>query len=221
MDERGFMPGEITMSAMATKEIDAVPSMRFVTEDEFEAWCDEDTKAEYIDGEVIEIPPESPRHGSACTSFGCLLDLFVGKSQLGVVFATGKIQVRLRRGLRRSPDIVLVKNSGMDIVKEYYIDGAPDLVVEFVSPESAIRDWHEKYIEYEAAGVREYWLIDRQQQRAAAYCLGDDRRYHPIASRDGKLYSTVLPGFWIKLEWFWEGLLFDAYGMAREIGIIG
>jgi Uma2 family endonuclease len=94
------------------------------------------------------------------------------------------------------------------------------LVVEFVSPESTIRDWHEKYIEYEAAGVREYWIIDQPQQRATVYHLGDERRYQPITPQDGKLYSKVLPGFWVKMEWFWQDSAFDTYKMAKDIGII-
>ncbi|MCI0697530.1 Uma2 family endonuclease [candidate division KSB1 bacterium] len=87
-------------------------------------------------------------------------------------------------------------------------------------PESAIRDWHEKFIEYEAAGVREYWIIDRENQRLAVYYLDEDRRYQPIAPRDGKLHSHVLPGFWVKIDWFWQGPLFDTYEMAKEMGII-
>ncbi|RIK72011.1 hypothetical protein DCC62_20870 [candidate division KSB1 bacterium] len=82
------------------------------------------------------------------------------------------------------------------------------------------RDWHEKYIEYEAAGVREYWIIDRQQQRVAVYSLGEDRRYRAIAPEGGKIHSAVVPGFWIKLAWLWQGREFDTYAMAKEMGII-
>lgn len=133
---------------------------------------------------------------------------------------TGKTQVRLRSGLRRSPDIIFIEQARAGIIRENFIDGAPDLVVELVSPESAIRDWHEKFIEYEAAGVREYWIIDRENQCIAVYYLDQDRRYQPIAPRDGKLYSRVLPGFWVKIDWFWQGALFDTYEMAKEMGII-
>ncbi|MDZ7360066.1 MAG: Uma2 family endonuclease [candidate division KSB1 bacterium] len=134
---------------------------RFATEDEFEAWCDEDTKAEYLDGEVIVMRPASTVHNSGETTLGSLIEMFVKKNALGWVSSTGNMQVRLRRGLRRVPDVVFVETSRRNIVRETYIDGAPDLVVEFVSPESTIRDWHEKYIEYETAGVREYWIIDQ------------------------------------------------------------
>ena len=211
----------MSTSTVALDEIKKAPStLRFASEEAFEAWCDEDTKADYVDGEVIIMTPESTAHGLGETWFGNLLDLFAKKNNLGFVISTGNTQVRLRRGLRRNPDVIFVKKSRAEIIYENYIEGAPDLVLEFVSPESAIRDWHKKYIEYEAAGVQEYWIADRQQQRAVAYHLGKDLRYHAIAPKDGKLHSRVLPGFWVKLEWFWQGPYFDTYEMAKEMGII-
>jgi len=208
------------MSTIVLDEIKTTSQLRFATEEEFEAWCDEDTKAEYIDGEVIVMTPASAVHNCGETVLGTLMDLFVKKNKLGWISTAGAMQVRLRMGLRRVPDSVFVEKSRMNIVHETYVDGAPDLVVELVSSESTIRDWHEKYIEYEATGIPEYWLIDQPQQRATLYALGDDRRYHPVLPKDGKFYSKVLPGFWVKMEWFWQDSLFDTYEMAKEIGII-
>lgn len=143
------------MSAIALKEAESKTSrsLFFATEEEFDTWCDEDTKADYVDGEVIVMSPESTIHGFEETRFGSLLELFVKKNKLGFVISTGNTQIRLRAGLRRNPDIIFVEKSQAHLIHETYIDGAPDLIAEFVSPESAIRDWHEKYIEYEAAGV--------------------------------------------------------------------
>jgi Uma2 family endonuclease len=209
------------MSIIAVDEIKTTLPPRFATEEEFEAWCDEDTKADYVDGEIIVMTPASTEHDSDETVLGNLMDLFVKKNKLGWMSTAGNTQVRLRQGLRRNPDIVFVENSRRSIIQKTYVDGAPDLVVEFVSPESSIRDWHEKFIEYEAAGVREYWIIDRENQRLAVYYLDEDRRYQPIAPKDGKFHSRVLPGFWVKIDWFWQGPLFDTYEMAKEMGIIG
>lgn len=210
------------MSAIALKEAESKTSrsLFFATEEEFDTWCDEDTKADYIDGEVVIMTPESTLNGRQGTWYSNLLDLFATKNNLGWVNSTGNVQVRLRQGLRRNPDVIFIGKDRTATIRETYIDGAPDLIVEFVSPESAIHDWHEKYIEYEAAGVREYWIIDRQQQRVAVYSLGEDRRYHAIAPQEGRIHSAVVPGFWIKLEWLWQGPEFDTYAMAKEIGII-
>lgn len=209
------------MSVLTAETLTAPPqTLHFMSEAEFEAWCDEDVKAEYIDGEVIIMSPASTDHDGGETVLGNLIDLFVKKNRLGYVSSTGNTLARLRSGLRRCPDIVFVENSNRQIIQKNYIDGAPDLVVEFVSPDSVIRDWHEKYIEYEAAGVREYWIVDQLQKRIAVFALDKDRRYQPIEPKEGKIYSKVLSGFWIKLDWFWQGPEFDTYQMAKEIGII-
>ena len=211
----------MSTTTVALDEIKKAPStLRFASEEAFEAWCDEDTKADYVDGEIFIMIPESLANGRGETWFGNLLDLFATKHNLGIVFSTGNIQIRLRQGLRRSPDVIFVEASRAEIFHDNYIDGAPDFILEFVSPESAIRDWHEKYIEYEAAGVQEYWIADRQQRRIVAFHLGEDRRYHPLLPQEGKLSSRAVPGFWVKLEWFWQGLDFNTFKMAKEIGII-
>ncbi len=206
--------------ALLEKEKRAPQSPRSISEEEFEVWCGEDVKAEYIDGEVIVMPPSSIVHDSGEFALGVLIGLFVKKNKLGWVSASGMVQARLRKGLRRCPDTVFVEKSRMRIVKSTYVEGAPDLVVEVVSPDSVLRDWHEKYREYETAGVREYWIVDQQQQRMEVYHLGKDRRFHALTLRDSKFNSRVLSGFWVKPEWFWGNSDFDYYEMAREIGII-
>ncbi len=210
------------MSAIALKETESKTScsLFFATEEEFATCRDEDTRADYIDGEVVIMTSESTLNGGQETWFSNLLNLFPTKNNLGWVNSTGSVQVQLRQGLRRNPEVVFIEKDRTATIRETHIDGAPDLIAEFVSPDSAIRDWHEKYIEYEAAGVREYWIIDRQQQRIAVCSLVEERRYHAIAPQEGKIHSAVVPGFWIKLEWLWQGPEFDTYAMAQEIGTI-
>ncbi len=205
---------------VATVEATKLPPPRFMNENEFEAWRDEDIKAEYLDGEVIEMAPASYYHSRSGAWLGSLLEFFVNKHQLGTITSDGNLTVRLREGLHRCPDVMFIAKSRESLIHETYLDGAPDLAIEFVSPESVVRDWHEKYLEYEAAGVREYWIVDQLQKRVTAFVLGDDRRFHPLKPSEGKLHSQTLPGFWIKLDWFWQGPEFDTYQMAKEIGII-
>lgn len=56
------------------------------------------------------------------------------------------------------PDAMIVCNK--DIIKDNYIDGAPDLVVEVLSPSTARQDRFRKKFAYEKAGVKEYWIVD-------------------------------------------------------------
>jgi Uma2 family endonuclease len=93
----------------------------------------------------------------------------------------------------------------LDRVRATHIDGIADVVVEIVSPESDARDYADKLTEYEAAGVPEYWLIDPQRQQAVIHVLDADLRYRraPLDGQ-GRLVSTVLPGFALAPAQLWQ-----------------
>ncbi|MCS7312877.1 MAG: Uma2 family endonuclease [Acidobacteria bacterium] len=83
-----------------------------------------------------------------------------------------------------------------------WVDGPADLVVEVVSPDSIGRDRGEKFIEYETAGVADYWLADPDRGQVEAYHLGTDGRYHPIRpDRRGWLRPLELVGFRLNPAW--------------------
>jgi Uma2 family endonuclease len=114
--------------------------------------------------------------------------------------------MRLAEGLPvREPDVMVVLNAHQDRVRPNYLDGAADVVMEIVSPESSRRDRGDKLSEYEAAAIPEYWLIDPLRTEAVVYALGDDGRYHPVPIRpDGRIESRLLPGFRLPVELFWR-----------------
>jgi len=199
-------------------------SLRPMTEEEFVAWCDEDIKAEYVDGEVIVYTPVSRRHDDLTWFLGTLLKLFVEKNELGSVHGP-ELQVRLRAGIRRVPDLLFIAKEHGDILKDAHVEGAPDLVIEIVSPDSEERDWREKYWEYGQAGVKEYWVIDPYSQTMAMYRLGEERRYHRVELKEGIYRSEVvgklrMHGFWLRPEWLWQEPLPNVLEIAQKLGII-
>ncbi len=195
------------------------PHLR-MTEEEFVAWCDEDTKAEWVDGEVVMPSPANLKHVDLAGFLNLVLRVFVTSRGLGVVYGP-ELQVRfasLRR--RRVPDLLFVSTERMNILKNTEVDGAPDLIIEIVSPDSPARDWREKYLEYEAAGVREYWVVDPMSQRFEGYTLDVERHYTLIEEKDGVVYSTVLSGFFLKPAWFWQEPLPNPLDILRELGAL-
>jgi len=195
------------------------PRLR-MTEEEFVAWCDEDTKAEWVDGEVIVPSPANLRHVDLAGFLNLILRLFVTSSGLGAVYGP-ELQVRfasLHR--RRVPDLLFVSPERMNILKNTEVDGAPDLIIEIVSPDSLARDWREKYLEYEVAGVREYWVIDPMAQRVEGYALGTDGRYTLLEEKDSVIHSIVVTGFFLKPAWLWQEPLPNPLDILRELGVL-
>jgi Uma2 family endonuclease len=89
-------------------------------------------------------------------------------------------------------------------VKRGYVNGHPDVAMEIVSPESVARDYEKKRLQYEQAGVPEYWIIDEELRKVTLLCLDRTGRYRDVRPRKGVYYSQVLPGFWLRAEWLWQ-----------------
>ena len=141
-----------------------------LTEAEFVAWCDEDTRAEWVDGEVIMMSPANIEHLLLESWLHAVLRQFTEWHGLGIVLDNAQVRLA-NQARRRVPDLVFLCKDRLDLLKHAHIEGAPDLIVEIVSPDSQSRDWREKYLDYQAAGVREYWVIDPMSQHAEVYAL--------------------------------------------------
>jgi len=109
--------------------------------EEFLNWCDKDTWAEWVDGEVIVLTPASLRHQTIKMFLVALMGGFAGYHQCGTVLDPPFL-VRLPEHLRcgREPDIIFVSQEQVPRFKDTYFDGVPDVVVEIISTESYTRD---------------------------------------------------------------------------------
>lgn len=70
------------------------------------------------------------------------------------------IDVYLDEGNTFQPDLVFIKSDNMAIIKDDRIEGAPNLVIEILSPSTSANDKIRKKIQYERFGVEEYWIVD-------------------------------------------------------------
>ncbi len=92
------------------------PNLR-MTEDEFVAWCDEDSRAEWVDGEVIVPSPANIGHVRLNTFLISVLNCFVNRRGLGEVFGP-EYQVRLgKQRRRRTPDVLIVSKGHESILR--------------------------------------------------------------------------------------------------------
>ena len=112
----------------------------------------------------------------------------------------------VKRG--REPDVIFLLPDSLPRLRPNYLDGPADLAMEIISPESVVRDRGAKYGEYEAGGVREYWVLDHATRRADFFALDSEGRYQRgVPDGDGHFQSAVLPEFWISVGWLWQSPL--------------
>jgi Uma2 family endonuclease len=187
-----------------------------MTYEEFLDWADEDTLAEWVDGEVVMTSPASARHQLVKTFLVRILSSFVELHGLGLLM-DAPFQMKLPYS-GREPDILFIASAHLSHLKRTYLDGPADLAVEIVSPESVERDREKKFGEYQAGGVREYWLIDPDIKAADFYQLDGSGVYQPVRPDAAGIYhSRELPDFWLRVEWLWQDPLPDPVRALLEV----
>jgi Uma2 family endonuclease len=127
---------------------------------------------EAIAGDVYVTPAPKPRHGRiAVNLLHALLRLLV-EPRHGQLF-TAPIGVEFpdsEEGVQ--PDILFIAKERLDIIGEDWIRGAPDLVIEILSPSTAKRDRTLKLNLYQRQGVAEYWIVDPETKTVEVWAAG-------------------------------------------------
>ena len=180
-----------------------------------------DTRAEWVNGEVIMVPAATAQHQDIGSFIENFLRRYIESHNLGRLFRA-PFQMRLGPDSSgREPDLLYVTSAHLDRLKDTYLDGPADMAVEIISKESINRDRGEKFVEYEAAGVSEYWLIDPLRQQAEFYRLGTDNHYHPVLPDDEDIFhSEVVTGFWLRVSWLWQEPLPPVLEVWKELGLL-
>ncbi|MCD4687208.1 MAG: Uma2 family endonuclease [Anaerolineae bacterium] len=125
-----------------------------------------------IDGEVIISVPPTPKHQAIV---GEILFLFMttAKKHSGRAF-TAPIEVYLDEHNVYQPDVLYLTTHTTCRIDKQRLTGAPDLVVEVLSPSTAKFDRQEKYQAYEHHGVQEYWIVDPVHEVLEVWLRGND-----------------------------------------------
>jgi Uma2 family endonuclease len=159
---------------------------------------------EVIDGELYVTPPPIERHQFAgATHFGYLWQ-WVHPRGLGRVYSA-PLGVVLDDENGLQPDIVYVSRERLGIVVERGIEGAPDLVVEILSPSTQSRDRGVKMRRYAASGVQHYWIVDPRARALEAYQLGENGYDRAGTYGVGAVFRPPLfPGLEIPIDDLWS-----------------
>lgn len=134
------------------------PAVLEMSFEEFIDWDHEGGLAEWVDGKVYLYVSNTDIHQRVVEFLHIFLDGFIRVATSGAVKLAPYAIRATAGGPGREPDITIVLDRSR--VGSSHLEGPPDLIVEVMSEESITRDMYTKFDEYEAAGVREYWVID-------------------------------------------------------------
>jgi Uma2 family endonuclease len=172
---------------MATK-----PAPRRWTYAEYARLPDDGKRYEVIAGELSVSPSPGPMHQKALMRLSTALDQFTQEHGLGEMYH-GPINVLLSSTDYLVPDLVFVRAERTGIITRRGIEAAPDLVIEAISPSTAMRDRGPKRERYAHFGVPLYWVVDVELRHIEVYRLSPDSDVPAEIVRDALVWQPV-PG---------------------------
>ena len=177
-------------------------AVRFRAEDIWDT-PDDGNRYEVIDGDIYMTPPPIVIHHRGAGNLYGFIWQHLRAHPTGDVFMA-LIGVTLDDSNGLQPDLVYVSNERRGIIKERGIEGAPDLVVEVLSPSTQARDRGVKLRRYAAAGVTHYWLLAPTTLTLEAYVL-TDAGYELTGSYgpDAVFSPGLFPGLDIAVDALW------------------
>ena len=160
----------------------------------------DDERYELLNGELVMPPAPSTGHQIVSMVLGSLLHRFVSERKLGTVVAAPTDVVLSDRDVVQ-PDILFVSNQKSHILTRENVRGAPDLVVEILSPATAERDRTFKLDLYAQHGVKEYWIVDPDAKTVTVLLLGENSFEAAGIFGEGQSpLSPTLAGFTVAVQ---------------------
>ncbi len=148
----------------------SAPTIKFTYQDYRNA--PEDKRYELLDGDLVVVPAPKEVHQRVLMNLSYLLLQFIRQAKSGH-FYVAPFDVVLSDTDVVQPDLLFVSNERSHIITDENIQGAPDLVVEILSPSTAERDRTYKRALYAKYGVGEYWLVDTDAKSVTVLIQSD------------------------------------------------
>ena len=163
----------------------------------------EDTRAELIDGEIYYLAAPSRTHQILVRELLTAINSYIksGKGRCEVYAAPFAVYLFGTEDPYHylEPDICVICDP--DKLVEKGCNGAPDWIIEVVSPSTASMDYLTKLWKYQTAGVREYWIVDPQAEKAIIYTFLPQKTYAVHAFTDA-IPVSIYPDLTIKISDF-------------------
>lgn len=150
-----------------------LPKAEFHTTDDIYTLPD-GQRAELIDGKIYDMAPPSPLHQQLVMELSATLRNYIKENQGNCKVYPAPFAVFIKEDDTNyvEPDISVVCYS--DKISHRGCEGAPDFIIEIVSPSSRKMDYSTKNTLYANSGVREYWIVDPARERTTVYRYEED-----------------------------------------------
>lgn len=150
----------------------------------------EGTLAQLIQNQIVMSPAPSDAHQVVVGEIYAALLHHAKKHKLGEV-RIAPYDVYLNRRNAFQPDIIFIATENVHKIQSNGLYGAPDLVIEVLSPATWRFDKEDKLHEYERSGVKEYWMVDPVEKSTEGFRLVGDE-FQPLPVEAGSLFIHLL-----------------------------
>lgn len=172
-----------------------------LTYEDYSLLPDDGRRHEIIDGEHYVYPSPNTKHQTVLANLFYALMHHVREYRGGRLFSA-PYDIVLSNFDAVEPDLIFVSDARRHIITEANIQGAPDLVVEILSPSTRKYDEVVKLKRYDAMGITEYWIVDPEHEAVKVYRRTTDG--FALAPSEDPLTTPLLPGFSIPLRDMFE-----------------
>ena len=167
------MESDLETTPTRSYDVSTMP-LPSVTWQDVQQMPDDGNRYEAIKGDVYMTPAPTTRHQRVSRRLDKALDRLLEEPGLGEIFVAPYGVEFPATGEGVQPDIVFVARERYQMIAEAGIVGAPNLVVEILSPSTASRDRTIKLELYERQGVREYWIVDPDENVVDVWRFGEE-----------------------------------------------
>ena len=167
---------------------------------DLESVPEDGNRYELIEGELFVSRAPSLRHQEIVSNIVHAFRTYLDKNPIGKIFPGPGVIFSNISGV--IPDLVYISNERRaEIAPGEKVEGAPDLIIEILSPgkENITRDRQVKRQLYRKYGVKEYWIVDPEEQTVEIYRAPKFKLLQTLAIEE-KISSPLLPGFLCSLQ---------------------
>ena len=158
-----------------------------------------DERYELLDGRLVPVPSRNTAHQAASIRLMSEMYFFIEENGLGRLYPA-PFDVLFTNSDVVQPDLLFISGDRKHIITPDNVQGAPDMVVEILSPATSRMDWHDKRELYALHGVREYWIVDPTHRIVSVLQLRDGVLEITQTCTEGDAAdSAVLEGFSVSL----------------------